>query len=71
MLLKASVVRCNPAPSCRASMEAWGGVFVYNCRQNARASSPNAARRPGDDMLDLSTLGTFVAVVFGLFLIPG
>lgn len=45
-------------------------VFVYNCRQNARVHRIQRVGK-GGDMLDLSTLATFVAVVLGLFLIPG
>jgi threonine/homoserine/homoserine lactone efflux protein len=45
-------------------------VRLQSSAKRAQLSAETSAS-PGDDMLDLSTLGTFVAVVLGLFLIPG
>jgi threonine/homoserine/homoserine lactone efflux protein len=47
-------------------------AFVYNRTRNGAACRPSGLKtKTGDTMLDFSTLGTFVAVVLGLFLIPG
>jgi threonine/homoserine/homoserine lactone efflux protein len=56
-----TTLRCTPMKP---------GTFDYNPSLNAHPVH-ETQRVKGDNMLDLSTLGTFVAVVLGLFLIPG
>jgi threonine/homoserine/homoserine lactone efflux protein len=56
---QSTTLRANQVPRVRLQLRV----------ERAHPSRP--ARQTGDNMLDLSTLGTFVAVVLGLFLIPG